>query len=505
VEARRRLAQIYFLQEFNGKEFPGAVSLRPGGGNERLYKMLLVESQIAKHHIDGATRLLLLERLQEKGLTPLIRAARLHLYETALLGTGRSPALERAVAAWTESEEAGEYVRGDLFCYEDFVLFLIFDDEREEREGVRAGIVYTPTTAEPLKKLEAFCRNVRDCIEAARNVAKDRRNDTLKWQDAGSRGMEGLVRFAAAREDAGTGVMSLERRLALEVLEDQETRRFLQRLSESESGRRTRELVSRKEKQSSEEAINRLFDVGLLKREVMVSCRKQGRALFCLPSMEELNVLTNSNATCSECGIPIADEKIEEIIAPSDNALTILNDGVWLANHLRGMLRDLGVPDRNIVARPANGNGEVTVLANICQKPFLFFLRDGELTVNHARRALSRLEEADAEQIVLISTGKMHEAGRVILREYARRRAQRGEVEILLVEGLEAAQEELAKAFERASERALTQELCELDSSLGFSAGNLVAQRFRLMQRPGALAELAESAVAALTTNLELQ
>jgi hypothetical protein len=147
----------------------------------------------------------------------------------------------------------------------------------------------------------------------------------------------------------------------------------------------------------------------------------------------------------------------------------------------------------------------VTVLANICQKPFLFFLRDGELTVNHARRALSRLEEADAEQIVLISTGKMHEAGRVILREYARRRAQRGEVEILLVEGLEAAQEELAKAFERASERALTQELCELDSSLGFSAGNLVAQRFRLMQRPGALAELAESAVAALTTNLELQ
>ncbi len=467
--------------------------------------MLFVESQIAKYHIDGATRLLLLERLQEKGLTPLIRAARLHLYENALLGTGRTPALERSVAAWTESEDAGQYVRGDLFCYEDFALFLIFDDEREEREGLRAGIAYTPTTAEPLKKLDAFCRNVRDAIEAARNVAKERRNETLTWQQAGSRGMEGLVRFAAAREDAGTGSMSLERRLALEVLEDKDTRRFLQRLSESETGRRVREVVSRKDEKNGEDSINRLFDVGLLKREVMVSCRKQGRALFCLPSMEELNVLTGSHATCSECGIPIADEKIEEIIAPSDNAMTILNDGVWLANHLRGMLREFGIPDRNMVVRPATGNGEVTVLANICQKPFLFFLRDGELTVNHARRALSRLEDAEAEQIVLISTGKMHEAGRVILREYARRRAQRSEVEVLLIEGLDAAQEELAKAFERVSERALTQELCELDSSLGFSAGYLVAQRFRLMQRPGALSELAESAVAALTTNLEMQ
>jgi hypothetical protein len=264
-------------------------------------------------------------------------------------------------------------------------------------------------------------------------------------------------------------------------------------------------LVSRKDENNAEEAINRLFVVGLLKREVRVSCRKQGRALFCLPSMEELTVMTNSSVTCSECGIPIADEKIEEIIAPSESALSMINEGVWLANHLRGMLRKLGISDRNVVIRPATGNGEVTVLANICQTSFLFFLRDGELTVNHARRALSRLEETEAEQVVLISTGKMHEAGRVLLREYARRRAQRGDVEILLIEGMEAAQEELEKAFERVSERTLTQELCELDSSLGFSAGYLVAQRFRLMKRSGALSELAESAVAALTTNLEMK
>ena len=467
--------------------------------------MLFIESQTTNYKVDGATRLLLLERLQDKGLVPLMRAARLHLYDAVLLGAARTQAMERAIAAWTAAEENAQYVRGDLFCYDDFVLYLVFDDERDGREGVRIGIVHTPTTADPLKKLDAFGRNVRDALEAAHNISVGAQSaDDAAWQQSASPGREGLVRFAA-RDELALPTLSLERRLALEVLEEQDTRRFLQRLSESETGSRVRELVARNEENNGEDFVNRLFDVGLLKREVLVSCRKQGRALFCLPSLDELAVLTHSNATCSECGISIAEERIEEIIAPSENALSLLNDGVWLANHLRTMLRELGIADRNIVVRPSSGNGEVNVLANVCGKPFLFFLRDGDVTVNHARRALARLEETAAEHIVLIATGQMHEAGRVLLREYARRRALRGELEVLLIEGWQAAQEELEKAFERVSERALTQELCELDGGLGFSAGYLVAQRFRAMQRSGVLAELAESAVAAVSTSLDMR
>lgn len=463
--------------------------------------MLFIESQTAKYQVDGATRLLLLERLQEKGLVPLIRAARLHLYDTALLGAARTQALERTVAAWTEAEEQAEYVRGDLFCYEDFVLYLIFDDERDSRAGLRVGIVHTPDTTDPLKKLDAFARNVRDALEAARNFNAN--NPETEWNTGNVRAQEALTKFAPQTE-YGAGNLSLERRLALEVLEDQDTRLFLHRLSESETGQRVRELVARNTENSNEEFVNRLFDVGLLRREVLISCRKQGRPLFCLPSLDELRVLTSSGATCSECGLSLAEEKVEEIIAPSDNALSLLNDGVWLANHLRTMLRELGLSDRHIVVRPSSGNGEITVLAQVCNKPFLFFLRDGDFTINHARRALARLEESEAEHIVVIATGKMHDAGRVLLREYARRRSLRGELEVMMIEGFAAAHDELAKAFERVSERTLTAELCELDGSLGFSTGYLVAQRFRAMQRAGVLAELAESAVAAVSTGLEL-
>jgi hypothetical protein len=100
-------------------------------------------------------------------------------------------------------------------------------------------------------------------------------------------------------------------------------------------------------------------------------------------------------------------------------------------------------------------------------------------------------------------TGRIQEDARVRLREHARRRARGGdEVEVVLIEGMDAASGELQHAFERASQRALAAELCELDSSLGFSAGYMVATRFRLMHRSDALKDLAESAVGALAGSL---
>src|SRR2546423_13487429 len=111
--------------------------------------MLFVETRTAQLSADGATRIQLLEKLQEKGLTPLIRSSRLHCYEQALLAPDRVREMERAVSAWTETEEGGLYTRGDVFCIEDFVLFLIFGSEDDELTGMRAGIVSRAEPTEP--------------------------------------------------------------------------------------------------------------------------------------------------------------------------------------------------------------------------------------------------------------------------------------------------------------------------------------------------------------------
>jgi hypothetical protein len=455
--------------------------------------MLFFASRTSEHCVDGAARLHLLDHLHDRGFTPLIRAARLNLFEQSLQGQERASEMERAIAAWTETEENSLYVRGDLFCVEDYVLFIIFGGSEDELAGMRAGIVYGREAAEPERKLEAFCRRVSEALDVAGSGGReDAHNSTATPEWKSGENVAVIDDYTTQSNDEN----SVERRLALEALEDIHARRLLRRIEEAQASSRVAELLA--SEAGNQLLLNRLADVGLLKREVLVSCRKEGRALFRLPSIEMLTIITASNAMCSECGAALSDEKVEELVTLTELASTLLPDSTWLVNRLRTTLREIGVPQRSIRILPSSNDGEVQMIINVSGEPFLFVLRDGDMTATHAARALDKLIDTEAQHLVAIMTGRIQEDARVRLREHARRRARGGdETEVVLIEGLDAAPGELQHAFERASQRALAAELCALDASLGFSAGYMVAARFRLMQRTDPPRDLAESAVGA--------
>jgi hypothetical protein len=471
--------------------------------------MLFIESKVYGQSLDGAARLSLLRGLDEKGLTPLIRTTRLACYEQALLGEERVPLMERDLAAWTEDEEGTPYVRGDVFCFEDYVLFLIFGNEL-----LRAGIIHEAETTEPLKKLEAFCRNVTEVIEALRPSSTAEGEDVdepVEWKPRASRPFaEGvaLAHFRIASEGGAPRIqkeMKGEQSRALELLEDAGARRFLHRLRDTHPGGRVAELLTGDETElESESLINKLSGAGLLRREMLVSCRKVGRPLFRLPSPEALNVITASNAICSECGASIADEKVEDFIKPTDAVADLLEDGSWLVKRTYAALRELGLNEQQIAVEQDESEGEGHLLAQVCNEPFLFVLRDGDLTLAHARRAFDKLLETGGAHLFVVTTGEVQDEARVRLREHARRRARSGsEVEVILVEGLDTLAASIREAFERVSYRAVADELCELDTSLGLSVGHLIKTRSQLLShRSGALKDLAESAVGALAGSL---
>ncbi|MBD0369524.1 MAG: hypothetical protein ICV60_01615 [Pyrinomonadaceae bacterium] len=459
--------------------------------------MLFFTNRASELSVDGATRLHLLDRLQDRGFTPLIRAARLGSFEQALQGAERAKEMERAIAAWTETEENSLYVRGDLFSIEDHVFYLIFGGAEDDLAGMRAGIVYGRETGDAERKLDAFCRRVGEALDAIRSSAsrEDGTAAVSEWKARST--VVAIDDYAQASGDDN----AVEKRLALEALEDIASRRLLHRIQEAQEAGRVAELLA--DETENQALINRLADVGLLKREVLVSCRKEGRALFRLPSIEMLTIITASNAMCSECGAALSDEKVEELVMLTDMAGALLPDSTWLVNRLRAVLKEIGVPQKAIKLLPGSGDGEVHIEVTVADEPFLFVLRDGDLAASHAARALDKLIDTEAQHLVVIVTGRIQEDARVRLREHARRRARGGnESEVVLIEGMDSASGELQHAFERATQRALASELCELDASLGFSAGYMVATRFRLMQRSDALKDLAESAVGALAGSL---
>lgn len=440
--------------------------------------ILLVESKTLKHPLNGWQQLGLLDQLHEKGRLPLIRTSRLSAFDQILLGGDRIREFENAIAHWTETENREPYLCGDLIFLADHVFFLIFAEK-----VLRVGIIYDPRTPEPFRKLDSFCRDVRESL-----IGSTKSGEAVpQWEQGKPYVPDGFKRFIA-KQDTDSLYTTLrketmsKRILAASKLEDEGARVFLRSAREAHQEGYAAKLLTGDSAETYDFSIERLEDVGLVEREVQVSCRKTGHALLRLPNAHALAVVTVSDATCSECGSPIADEKVEEVIAPTRLASSLLEDGSWLVSRLHFLLREMGVPESEIAVGPSEGDGYGQMMANICGESFLLVARDGDLTPAFARWAIDLEIETEASHLVVVATGRLHNQAQVLLLNHSRRRIRAGrDFELVLADEPAAAGKELKDAFERVSQRVVAEQVCELDASLGLSVARIIIDKFKFM------------------------
>jgi hypothetical protein len=440
--------------------------------------MLFLESKALNQAINSDGRTRLVKELQERGMVPLIRSHRLRCFEDVLLSVDHVEQMEKTLACTTESTIGEPYVRGDLFCFEDYILFLVFEDDDRD-SYVRAGIVYEPRTPEPFRKLDSFCHDIRSVLEPQNG------DSFPQWTTSTPSLPQGFRTFVE-RQDADSLYTSLrketmsKRILAASKLEDESARVFLRTARNAhEEGYAAKLLTGHTESQHV--PIQRLEDAGLVEREVQISCRKTGHALFRLPNPHALAVVTVSDATCSECGAPVADENVEEVIAPTQLASSLLEDGSWLVSRLHFLLREMGVPEREIAVGPNEGTGYGQLMANICGESFLMVTRDGDLTPAFARWVIDLEIETEASHLVIVATGRIHKEAGVLLQNHSRRRISSGQdFEMIIADDAASAGRELEAALERVSQRVVAEQLCVLDNSTGFSVSRLVLTKFQL-------------------------
>ena len=224
------------------------------------------------------------------------------------------------------------------------------------------------------------------------------------WHARSKKSPPGLARFMAmqpagfARAAAALrGGRELTRASAL--LEEPAVRLFLRRAQEMRrEGFTPRRLFTEADGLGAGGvAVERMLEAGLLEREVRVSCRKSGHALFDLPSPDSLAAITISRAKCSLCAAPVADEVIEETINPTRLAVALLEDGRWLTNRVYKIIRALGIPDSEIATAPASTHGESQLAVDVCGNSFLFVTRDGDLTPAFCRRIVETVEETGGD------------------------------------------------------------------------------------------------------------
>ena len=444
--------------------------------------MLFLDTKTLNRAVDTTGRTALLKSLHDRNIVPLIRTSRLRMFEDALFGVDHVSDIENSLANSTESTTGEPYVRGDLFCFDDYILFLVFEDD----EGIRAGIVYEANTPEPFRKLDSFCHDVRNILMSNEQQLA---MSFPEWQTNTAAMARGFRTFVE-RQDADSLYTSLrketmsKRILAASKLEDESARVFLRTARNAhQEGYAAKLLTGHTE--AADVPIQRLEDAGLVEREVQISCRKTGHALFRLPNPHALAVVTVSDATCSECGAPVADENVEEVIAPTQLASSLLEDGSWLVSRIHYLLREMGVPEREIALGPAEGNGYGQLMANICGESFLIVTRDGDLTPAFARWAIDLEIDTEAAHLVIVATGRIHKEAGVLLQNHSRRRVSGGQdFEMIIADDVATAGRELEQALERVSQRVVAEQMCVLDNSIGFSVSRLVLTKFSLRHTP---------------------
>ncbi|HEY9402558.1 MAG TPA: hypothetical protein VIQ24_07680 [Pyrinomonadaceae bacterium] len=469
--------------------------------------MLFIQSNTLALSLDEGERLRLLDALEARELAPLIRAARRRCFELLAAGVGDAPTVKAAVAE-LEREEAARlgalpgtasgaaYTPGEIFCAGDCVLFVVFGADADE--GLTTGIVYGIETKEPLTKLDRFCRDVREALIKTREkgsagTGDDELFELPCWKTRATRAPQGLARFMAIQPTDFAVAAMLKGRArefvrASELMEEQTVRQFLRRVQEMRrEGYTPRRLFAEAATLRGGVSVERMLDAGLLEREVRVSCRKSGHALFDLPTPDSLAAITISKAKCSLCAAPVADEVIEETINPTWLAVSLLEDGGWLNNRVYKIIRSLGVPESEIATGPPSTHGESYLAADVCGNSYLFVTKDGDLTPACARRIIETTAETEATHLVLVTNGVVEDEGRLRLYEFAWRRARGGQdLDTTLIEGLESARREIERSFERALHRQLSRHLFSLDAALGFSASNFVLDWFKLTNADGA-------------------
>jgi hypothetical protein len=406
-------------------------------------------------------------------------------FEQVLGGSNDSGEMERQVGI-AEEESRQVFVRGDLFCLRDHVFFLIFADT-----SIRAGIVYATQTSEPFRKLDSFCQSVRELLieqSASQFLDTQTPQNFPQWEHGQAAMPTGFKSFVG-KQDTDSLYTSMRKKTmgdrvrAASILEDSGARLFLRRVKEAHVEGYAAKLLAGDTLGAYQPSIERLAAAGLVEHEVQVSCRKTGHALFRLPNAHALAVVTVSDATCSECGAPVADEKVEEVIAPTRLASSLLEDGSWLISRLHQSLRELGVPESEIAVGPSEGDGYGQLMSNICGESFLLVARDGDLTPAFARWAIDLEIETEASHLVVIATGRVHNQAGALLQNHAARRVRGGQdFELIVADDAATASEELRHAFERVAQRVVAEELCDLDGELGLSITHLILTKFRMLQ-----------------------
>jgi hypothetical protein len=149
--------------------------------------------------------------------------------------------------------------------------------------------------------------------------------------------------------------------------------------------------------------IEKLVQAQLLGREYVVICRKTSNQINRVKSTDAIKKMTEAGVLCS-CGTPISEERIEELITPTNLLQKMLDQSYWTTVRLVDTLRNLGISNDQILLNLHEGAEEIDAFVDVDGTLCMFELKDNEFSMGHAYPFGGRIGLYKPDYAIIVST-----------------------------------------------------------------------------------------------------
>ncbi len=242
--------------------------------------------------------------------------------------------------------------------------------------------------------------------------------------------------------------------------------------------------------------LGELRNLGLIQSEYVIVCSRTGNAVLRTDDPNKLQKMAPDWMKCA-CGRPLNEERVDQVIVPTDRATALNDKGRWMTTLATAILPKLGIGREQVIidASPAGTD----IVLDLSGDLVLVVLKDREFNLADAYAFNAKVSRIKAAEGVIVSNeGLSGDAKKLVQEELGPQRARIADpFRISFVEGVQGLEHELGRVVERRRRQYFLRALGDLATIQGLNIGQLALAKVEAGGRAGKDLAVTPEAVAA--------
>jgi hypothetical protein len=218
--------------------------------------------------------------------------------------------------------------------------------------------------------------------------------------------------------------------------------------------------------------LGELRNLGLIQSEYVIVCSRTGNAVLRTDDPNKLQKMAPDWMKCA-CGRPLNEERVDQVIMPTDRATALNDKGRWMTTLATATLPKLGISREQVIIE--SGPQGTDIVLDLSGDLVLVVLKDREFNLADAYAFNAKISRIKAAEGVIVSNeGLSGDAKKLVQEELGPQRARISDpFRISFVEGVQGLEHELGRVVERRRRQYFLRALGDLATIQGLNIGQL--------------------------------